>query len=438
MGLFDSIGSLVGGAIGNMLLPGVGGIIGEELGKMAGGVLGQAFDQFAKDPIGTMADPASLPSKLVDGVLGQLGCPKEFRSLAKFATDPQEAIRNILGGLDRCDTRPVRPGGGHCDCHDPGLSTNGKDCVDTGRYLISAHEGEVKIYDKQTKTWVECQGDPHLSTSDGDHGQFQKNLTIDLPDGSEVKIKTTPKDCNGVSYIDSVAVLKGEEAVVMTGFHDGKDGVNVGHVLNNADAVANQWCDGTVLRAGKNVSDLTYASNGKEIVGGDPNGRWGEWSLDDHGGKARYGDNDDCGARPPFPFPFPLPHPFPLPLPFPRLPIDGGRPPIGGTGGDGGVRGTGDAFNSDVIGGSSVVAILMQLANKERDSMYAKVDKLKHLKVPGENATPQEQAEYDKQKSELTSEIQQLQNAITQLTTMATNIQKTDHDTDMSIIRNFA
>src|SRR5437016_6351924 len=154
MGLFDSIGSALGGVVGNMLLPGVGGIIGEELGKMAGGIAGQAFDQFAKDPIGTMADPMSLPSKLVDGVLGQLGAPKEFRSLVKFATDPQEAIRNILGGLDRCDTRPVRPGGGSCD--DRGLSTNGKDCVDTGRYLISAHEGEVKIYDKQTKTWVQC------------------------------------------------------------------------------------------------------------------------------------------------------------------------------------------------------------------------------------------------------------------------------------------
>jgi hypothetical protein len=122
-------------------------------------------------------------------------------------------------------------------------------------------------------------------------------------------------------------------------------------------------------------------------------------------------------------------------FPFPHLPNIGDILRGGKTGGTGG---TGDAFNSDVIGGSSVVAILMQLANKERDAMYAKVDKLKNLKVPGENATPQEQAEYDKQKSELTSEIQQLQNAITQLTTMATNIQKTDHDTDMSIIRNFA
>ena len=53
-------------------------------------------------------------------------------------------------------------------------------------------------------------------------------------------------------------------------------------------------------------------------------------------------------------------------------------------------------------------------------------------------AETQEQADYDKQKTELTSEIQQLQNSITQLTTMATNIQKTDNDTAMSIIRNFA
>jgi hypothetical protein len=125
--------------------------------------------------------------------------------------------------------------------------------------------------------------------------------------------------------------------------------------------------------------------------------------------------------------------------------IFGGNPPIGGsnggtsgTGSTGGTSGTGDAFNSDVIGGSSIVAILQELANKERDSLYSKVDKLKNLKVPGSDATPQEQDDYDKQKTELTSEIQQLQNSIQQLTTMATNVQKTDNDTDMSIIRNFA
>jgi hypothetical protein len=482
MGLLDSVGQMAGGMLGNSILPGVGGILGSEVGgiagHLAGGILGQIFDQFQKDPIGTMADPMSLPSKLVDGVLGQFGAPKEFRSLVGFAMDPLGAIRNILAGQDKCDVRPVAPGGGQCS--EPGLSTNGKDCVDTGRYLISAHEGEVKCYDKQTNTWVECKGDPHLSTSDGDKAQFQKNLTIDLPDGTELKIKTTPQDKNGVSFIDSVAVLKGEEAVVMTGFHDGKEGVNVGHVLNNADAVAGQWSDGTVLRAGKNVSDLTFASDGKEILGGDPTGRWGEWNLDDHGGKARY----DSLKLPPS-FLDQLGNIFhhcgggqgtggfdgPLGLPKQMLQtiIDALKNALGGLGGAaggaggaggsrggaggitdgsrntispgesrGGVSGGGDPFNSDVIGGSSVVAILMQLANKERDSMYAKVDKLKHLKVPGENATPQEQKEYDKQKSELTSEIQQLQNAITQLTTMATNIQKTDHDTDMSIIRNFA
>ena len=62
-----------------------------------------------------------------------------------------------------------------------GLTRQGNS-IDTGRYRISVRRGEVKIYDKQTNTWVRAWGDPHLHTSDGDKAQFHKdNLTIDLP-----------------------------------------------------------------------------------------------------------------------------------------------------------------------------------------------------------------------------------------------------------------
>src|SRR5437764_14771476 len=119
MGLFDSVGSVLGSTVGNALLPGIGGILGEEIGKVVGnavgGLAGQIFDQFSKDPVGTMADPASLPSKLVDGILGDMGVPKPFRSLVKFATDPQGAIGDIPKGLDQCNTRPVARGGGTSD-----------------------------------------------------------------------------------------------------------------------------------------------------------------------------------------------------------------------------------------------------------------------------------------------------------------------------------
>ena len=158
--------------------------------------------------------------------------------------------------------------------------------MDTGRYLIQADEDKVRVYDKTTDTWLEAWGDPHLKTGDGDKAQFHENITIDLKDGTKMTIKTTPKDANGIAWIDSVAITKGEEAVVVGGLHDGKAGVEAGNVLNNADAVDAQYEDGTVLRAGRQVDDLTFASNGKEVVGEDKTQRWGEHMLDGNGGRS--------------------------------------------------------------------------------------------------------------------------------------------------------
>jgi len=173
---------------------------------------------------------------------------------------------------------------------DAGLRTDGRQYIDTGRYLISVKEGEVKIYDKKTRTWVRAWGDPHLHTSDGDKAQFQKNnLTIDLEDGTKITIKVTEPNRNGVSRIDAVAVMKGSQAVVVEGLSDGKPGVKVGNVLNNADAVDAAWDDGTVLRAGHAVDDLTFAATGEEIVGTDPKSRFGEHMLDGKGGVSANG-----------------------------------------------------------------------------------------------------------------------------------------------------
>ena len=77
-------------------------------------------------------------------------------------------------------------------CHHAGhgdLATAGN-VIRTGRYDITVSKGEVKVYDRQTKTWVRAWGDPHLHTSDGDKAQFHKdNVTLDLPDGTKVTIR---------------------------------------------------------------------------------------------------------------------------------------------------------------------------------------------------------------------------------------------------------
>jgi hypothetical protein len=90
------------------------------------------------------------------------------------------------------------------------------------------------------------------------------------------------------------------------------------------------------------------------------------------------------------------------------------------------------------LGGSSVTAVLLKLAEKERGQLADKVNQLKNLQVPGQGATPQQQADYDSAKVNLMADIQSIQNSIQQITTMATNVEKTDSDINMSIARNLA
>lgn len=483
MGLLGDIGKIAGGIAGNMIAPGIGGAVGAALGGELGKILQkpamEVFDQFAKDPIGSLANPQSLPSMLVDGVLKQMGLPREFRSLVKFTTDPQSAILEALkGGFAKqikCvnhqgQTPPPNPS-------QHGLVTNGSDTIDTGRYLISAKEGELKIYDKETNTWVKAFGDPHLHTSDGDKAQFHENLTIDLEDGTKITIQPTPKDAAGVAWLDKVAVTKGTQAVVMTGFSDGKAGVNMGNVLNNAEHVDRQFADGTVLRAGRQVDDLTFASDGKEIVGSDPTQRWGEHQLDGKGGVSRWNPAWDL------PKPHQLPFPIRFPLPFhPGLNLDKLRDvlknfdPAKTTGGlqdglqkivdqaqqllesiTGGGKGGGtnvrDMVREDAVRGSQTEQVGEDVAAGKGGDIYSRLfavlaklqkqmeNKLgqieKHaasMDAKGDQAGVLDKATLDK----LQFELQQIQNIMNQVTTTATNLLKSEHDTRMSVIRNLA
>lgn len=454
MSILGDIGKVAGGVLGNSVVPGLGGMVGSALGGIVGDKLqdlaGGALNEFTKDPAGALANPQGFAAKYADGVLKDMGIPAPFRNIAKFAIDPRSAILDQLHASNPASCGCRGPNGAP---HNGDLKTNGNDVVDTGRYLISAKENEVKIYDKQTNTWVKCHGDPHGETSDGDKFQFHDNATITLPDGSAVKIKTTPKDCNGVSYIDKVAVIKGDEAVVMSGFHDGRAGVNMGEVFHNANEVDNMWRDGTVLRAGNQVDDLRYQVGGKEIKGTDPTQRWGEHNIDGHGGRYEPGDST-CPPKWPLPFPIPklplpkpLPFPLPGPIPFPKLPLPlpfpfpnlpdfpklpgfpspgngGGTSPTppshdGGCGKPGGTTGT--------SGGGSIFEKIFAILQKLQDELNTKVGELDGLDPKNDKAA------LDKG----LFEVQQLQQQMTQLTSMATNLSSADHNSKKGIVDNF-
>ena len=132
------------------------------------------------------------------------------------------------------------------------------------------------------------------------------------------------------------------------------------------------------------------------------------------------GGDDQCGTKP-----FPFPH-----IPLPHLPIGGGS--------NGGSNGGGGDSVSASTGGSSILAVLMQLARKERNELFDKVNQLKNLKVPGKDASPQEQADFESQRDELKASIQSLQSEVQTVVTMATNLEKNEHDTEMSVARNLA
>jgi hypothetical protein len=322
-----------------------------------------------------------------------------------------------------------------------GLSSNGRDTVDTGRYLVNFNEGDVRVFDKQSNTWIRAWGDPHLHTSDGDKAQFHDNLTIDLPDGAKMTFKTTEPDSRGIALIDSVAIMKGSEAVVVTGISDGESGVRIGNVLNNADSVDAAWADGTVLRAGQQIDDLTFAADGREILGSDPTQRFNEHMLDGKGGESINRPDTFSDAA-------------------------SGANGVDGTGKTDDAEGV-----SDIPMGGSISAMLMAILQRLEKSMRSRLEAFKEkseLKSQFENklskldneitATlkgdpPGDVSGLQDQRDALVKqmndsglsegalksammEFQELQNLLAQITTAATNIQKTYHDSSMNIAQN--
>jgi len=166
------------------------------------------------------------------------------------------------------------------------LVPEGDNAIDTGDYLIRGKENELRIYDKKTQKWIKLWGDPHGVTSDGDKFQFHEdNLTFDLPDGTKVTVVPTEKNSNGKAYLDKVAIMKGDEAFVMRGLHDGEKGVKISHRKDAAN-VDHRFVDGTVLKVGDELDDLF--TNGEEIVGTDASDPWGEWLVDGLGGRSDF------------------------------------------------------------------------------------------------------------------------------------------------------
>ena len=168
--------------------------------------------------------------------------------------------------------------------------------INTGRYTITIGEREVTVRDNLTDTSFRAWGDPHLHTSDGDRMQFHTEpLTIDLQDGTKLTLTPTEKNSEGLSYVDSIAVTRGDDGITVTGISD-RRGDAVFSDIGDADAIDAQYADGNVLTAGVEVDDLYRNADGREIIGSDRTQRFNEHMLDGIGGTSNLGVTEADGG----------------------------------------------------------------------------------------------------------------------------------------------
>jgi hypothetical protein len=253
-----------------------------------------------------------------------------------------------------------------------GLKQTGPNEFQDDRYTFSFQRGELKIYDRQSQTYVRTWGDPHVWTGDGDKlGFHQDNLTIDLQNGTKVTLTPTEKNAAGVALLDEVAIMTEGGAALISDI-SGK-GPTVSRFDGDAAGVDALHEDGTVLRAGLEVDDLFawIEDQWKQIEGGGKRG--GDFGLDGLGGRSRISFRDRVEQS-----------------------------------------GSDSASVQDVIYGE------IKGVQEEIDGLMAK---LKATKDPDE-------------RQNLVNQMQSLMQMKRMLWEMLTNISRSEHETRMAVVRN--
>ncbi|MDQ8726898.1 DUF1521 domain-containing protein [Bradyrhizobium sp. LHD-71] len=156
-------------------------------------------------------------------------------------------------------------GGSSASASGEDFKVNGN-TVDTGRYCITASNaqgGRIEVTDKETGKKFKVWGDPHIHTGDGDKTDFySKPATFELPDGT--KITVDPTNGEKKTWIEKVAITRGDQAAEMTGFRgDLKTELKSGQ----GQALDQQYEDGTVMKTKNGEIDDLVLPDGTEITG---------------------------------------------------------------------------------------------------------------------------------------------------------------------------
>nr|ANU04572.1 type III effector NopE [Bradyrhizobium sp.] len=218
----------------------------------------------------------------------------DFVSAGQDPNAQGAALQSFSGLVRRLASDDVLGGGGrrpddHCGCNGSGGAeptapttppSSGGSCggssgepfkvngntVDTGRYCISAsneESGRLEVTDKQTGKKFKVWGDPHIETGDGDKTDFHKKAaTFELPDGTKITID--PTNGEGKTFIEKVAITRGDQAAEMTGF---RGNLKTELKSGQGQALDQQYEDGTVLKTKNGEIDDLVLPNGQEITG---------------------------------------------------------------------------------------------------------------------------------------------------------------------------
>jgi hypothetical protein len=134
---------------------------------------------------------------------------------------------------------------------------DGKDdavAVDTGDYtVVTMDDGTVMVFDDNgTDVTAECTvwGDPHVSDSDSTV-DTKGTTTIVLPDDTKVTMMTTPAG-NGTTYVESVLVSDGANAVAINGAAPGGEAISYEATSTQGEDWEESWEDGVTLYLDEN------------------------------------------------------------------------------------------------------------------------------------------------------------------------------------------
>ena len=252
--------------------------LGSDLGGMSalGGFESGFNDALSLAGIGTQGlgnFSGAGSAGLFQSVAGSFGQQSNIGQMLSEITNLLQQLQSMMangsgGGSGGCGgaapggsapaggTGGYTPTGGGCGDPSGGLTCSGNDTVNTGRYTITStnqNGGTTTIKDNQTGVTDTIWGDPHLTSSTGQAGEFQNGpMTIQLADGTDVEIVPTAKNSSGVATTSQVIVTKGQGAVILTG-QQSSSGVTSSGVLDGGGSVMqNNFPADTVLTQGNN------------------------------------------------------------------------------------------------------------------------------------------------------------------------------------------